>query len=127
MKKTFAACTLAAALALGLAASAWAAEGPAPDPAASKNPAAAGVQADPNGGTAASLPAFLAQLTPAAPSKEGAQIGTPTPIYMTCPGIAYCRNYCLDQSGPNCVAIYHCYVGGTWSCQCVGPGGGFCD
>jgi hypothetical protein len=122
MKRSFAACTLTLALTLGLAGSAWAA-----DSAASKIPAAANVQADPNAATAPTLPAFLAQLAPAAPTKLGVQIGTPTPIYATCPGIVYCRNFCTDEGGPNCAYIYHCYINGTWSCQCVGPGGGFCD
>jgi hypothetical protein len=122
MKKSIVACTLA--LALCLAGSAWAA---APNPAPGQVPAVAGAQAAPSAARPLSLPAFLNQLAPAAPPKDGAQIGTPEPEYKTCPGIAYCRNFCITNGGPNCVGIYKCFTNGTWSCTCQGPGGGFCD
>jgi hypothetical protein len=125
MKKSLAACTLAVALALCLAGSAWAA---APNPAPSQVPAAvAGAQAAPSAVKPVSLPAFLNQLAPAAPPKDGAQIGTPEPEYKTCPGFAYCRNFCTSNGGPNCLPVYKCLVNGSWSCTCQGPGGGFCD
>jgi hypothetical protein len=125
MKKSLAACTLAAILALCLAASAMAA---VPAPAPGQAPAAvASAPAAPSTVKPASLPDFLNQLAPAAPPKDGAQIGTPEPIYKTCPGIAYCRNFCTSEGGPNCIGIYRCFTNGTWSCTCEGPGGGFCD
>jgi hypothetical protein len=123
MKKSLAACTLALALCLAGAASAA-----APDPAPGQVPAAvASAQAAPSAAKPASLPEFLNQLAPAAPPKNGAQIGTPTPIYKTCPGITYCRNFCTTNGGPNCVGVYKCFTNGTWSCTCKSPGGGLCD
>ena len=89
----------------------------APDPAA---------QTAPTGGTPASVAAFLDQLDSTLPGTDGAQIGAPVPILMTCPGIVYCRNYCLENGGSSCVATYKCFANGTWSCTCTGPGGGPC-
>ena len=113
MTKLVSACALAAVLAFGLAGPAQAAEQPPVDavqlPAASPEP-----------------PAATVEPVPVKPDTGGAQIGVPEPIFLACPGIAYCRNFCEEQGGSSCIGVYRCYANGTWSCQCFGPGGGPC-
>jgi len=115
---------LTVTLACCLAGPVGAAEGTAaPDPAANGAPAAS---PDAQAAPTVSVAAFLDQLDPALPGTDGAQIGAPVPILMTCPGIVYCRNFCLEEGGSSCVATYKCFANGTWSCTCTGPGGGPC-
>ena len=113
MTKLVSVCALAAVLAFCLAGPALAAE-QAPI-AAAQLPAAS-----------AEPPAAPVEPVPAKPDTGSAQIGVPEPIFLACPGIAYCRNFCAEQGGPSCVAVYRCFANGTWSCQCFGPGGGPC-
>jgi hypothetical protein len=90
----------------------------------------AGAQAAPNTVKPLPLPAFLNQLAPAAPPKDGARIGTPEPIYKTCPqpvpGNYACQKMCTGEN-PACTGFYQCFANGTWSCTCLGPLGGVCD
>ncbi len=135
MRKLVSACTLTLALSLGWTVSARAVEPstPAPDPAKAQPqkaavtaPAKAQEPAAPATQTATPAPTAPALTLPGMPGTDGAQIGTPAPLAMTCPGIAYCEDFCRSN-GQNCVAVYHCYINGTWSCQCYGPGGLPCD
>jgi hypothetical protein len=119
--KLISVCALTAVLAFGLA-------GPAP--AAEQAPVAAAqlpaASLEPQIATPAPTPAAPVEPAPVKPDTGGAQIGVPEPIFLACPGIAYCRNFCAESGGPSCVAVYKCYANGTWSCQCYGPGGGPC-